>query len=104
MLTLQKGVDKNSANPGETLTYTLTFQNTSQTTAQRVVITDPLPNGGHALAVPRIIGAYAGSFAQASWRPATTTSRAQVALINGTTSLAIGFGINVFHELTTRHR
>ena len=62
-------------------------------------VTDPLPNGHRALAIPRIVGAYAGSFAQAAWRPATTTSRTQVALLNGTTSLLVGAGINLFHEL-----
>src|SRR5207249_2705824 len=45
MLGLQKGVDKQTAAPGSTLTYTLTFQNTSQQIAQNVVITDQLPNG-----------------------------------------------------------
>ena len=53
---------------------------------------------GHPIALPRILGAYVGSFAQASWRPATS-NRAQVAVVNGTLSLAIGAGINVFHEL-----
>ncbi len=62
-------------------------------------ITDPTLRRGRVLAVPRIVGAYAGSFAQASWRPATPTNRAQVALINGTTSLLIGAGINLYHEL-----
>ena len=61
-------------------------------------VTDPMPNGSHPLAVPRIAGAYAGSFAQASWRPATS-DRTRTALINGTVSLLIGAGINVFQEL-----
>ena len=61
-------------------------------------VTDQLPNGKHRLAVPRIVGAYTGSFAQASWRPATN-NRARVALVNGTVSLLIGAGINVFQEL-----
>jgi len=60
-------------------------------------ITDPLPNGNHPVAVPRIVGAYAGSFAQASWRPSTDRTRS--ALINGTASLLIGAGINVFQEI-----
>jgi len=60
---------------------------------------DQLPRGGHALAVPRIAGAYAGSFAQATWRP-TNSDRATVALLNGTTSLAIGAVINLYHEFT----
>ena len=60
-------------------------------------VTDPMPNGSHPVAVPRIAGAYAGSFAQASWRPATS-DRTRTALINGTVSLLIGAGINVFQE------
>jgi predicted phage tail protein len=62
-------------------------------------LTDPLPHGHRALAVPRIVGAYAGSFAQASWRPATTTGRTTTALINGSVSLLVGAGINLFYEL-----
>jgi len=61
-------------------------------------VTDPMPNGSHPVALPRIAGAYAGSFAQASWRPATS-DRTRTALINGTVSLLIGAGINVFQEL-----
>jgi hypothetical protein len=63
-----------------------------------LAITDPMPDGSHPLAVPRIVGAYAGSGAQAAWRPAGTTSRLQVALINGTSSLVIGGFIDLFHE------
>jgi hypothetical protein len=61
-------------------------------------VTDPLPSGRRAIAIPRIAGAYAGSFAQAAWRPAGTTSRTRTALLNGTTSLLIGAAINVYHE------
>lgn len=60
-------------------------------------VTDPMPNGRHPVALPRIVGAYAGSFAQAAWRPATS-DRARTALMNGTVSLLIGVGINVFEE------
>jgi hypothetical protein len=59
-------------------------------------VTDPMPNGRHPVALPRILGAYAGSFAQASWRPAS--NRLQISLVNGTVSLLIGAGINLFHE------
>ena len=62
-------------------------------------LTDVLPDGHRALAVPRIVGAYAGSFAQAAWRPATTQSRTRTALVNGTVSLLIGAGINLYYEL-----
>jgi hypothetical protein len=65
-------------------------------------VADPTPDGGHVLAVPRIVGAFAGSFAQAAWRPATGTNRAQVGLVNGATSLLIGAGINLYYEF--RHR
>jgi len=60
-------------------------------------VTDPMPDGSHPIAVPRIVGAYAGSFAQASWRP-SDGNRVQTALVNGTVSLLIGAGINLFQE------
>ena len=60
-------------------------------------VTDPMPNGRHPIAVPRIVGAYAGSFAQASWRP-NDGNRVSTALLNGTVSLLIGAGINLFQE------
>jgi hypothetical protein len=62
-------------------------------------VTDVLPDGHRALAVPRILGAYSGSFAQAAWRPPGLQSRTQTALVNGTVSLLIGAGINLYHEL-----
>jgi hypothetical protein len=65
--------------------------------ALRNTITDPMPDGSHPLAVPRIVGAYAGSFAQASWRP-SSGNRTQTALLNGTSSLALGVLINLYHE------
>ena len=69
------------------------------TAAVRGAVTDQMPDGSHALAVPRIVGAYSGSFAQAMWRPATSNSRVRVALVNGTTSLVVGALINLYHEL-----
>lgn len=65
-------------------------------------VTDPTRDRGHVLAVPRIVGAFAGSFAQAAWRPANGTSRARIGLVNGATSLLIGAGINLYYEF--RHR
>jgi hypothetical protein len=65
-------------------------------------VTDPLPHDHRAIALPRIVGAYVGSFAQATWRPATTTGRTTTALINGSVSLLIGAGINLFYELRPR--
>jgi hypothetical protein len=67
--------------------------------AARGAIFDQLPDGSHALAIPRIVGAYTGSFAQAAWRPATANSVWRVGLVNGTTSLAIGALINLYHEV-----
>jgi hypothetical protein len=69
--------------------------------ALRAAVTDPQPNGSNPIAVPRIVGAYAGALAQASWRPATN-SRARTVLVNGTVSLLIGAGINIYDELRAR--
>jgi hypothetical protein len=60
-------------------------------------VTDVMPHDQHPIAIPRIVGAYVGSFAQATWRPATS-NRARVAVVNGTVSLLIGAGINMFQE------
>lgn len=65
--------------------------------ALRGAVTDQMPNGSHPLAVPRIVGAYTGSFAQASWRP-SNGDRTRTALVNGTSSLALGVLINLYHE------
>jgi hypothetical protein len=67
--------------------------------ALRGALFDQLPHGRLALAVPRIVGAYAGSFAQASWRPADG-DRTQNVLVNGATSLGIGAVINLYHEFS----
>ncbi|MFL5606784.1 MAG: hypothetical protein ACJ8AD_10095 [Gemmatimonadaceae bacterium] len=66
--------------------------------ALQAAVTDPMPNDTHPIAVPRIVGAYAGSFAQAAWRP-DTEDRTRTALVNGTVSLLIGGAINIFYEL-----
>jgi hypothetical protein len=58
---------------------------------------DQMPDGSQRIAVPRIAGAYVGSFAQASWRP-SNSNRAQVALGRGTTSLALGALVNMYYE------
>jgi hypothetical protein len=67
--------------------------------ALRRTFSDQMRDGTHALAVPRIVGAYVGSFAQASWRP-SNDARATVVLVNGTTSLAIGAVVNLYHEFS----
>jgi hypothetical protein len=67
--------------------------------AARGALFDAMPDGSHALAVPRIVGAYTGSFAQAGWRPVAKESRLATALVNGSTSLAIGALINLYHEV-----
>ena len=64
-------------------------------------VTDQMPNGKHPVAIPRIVGAYAGAYAQSTWWPGSR-SRANQTLLNGTTSLAIGGLINLYHEF--RHR
>lgn len=43
VLTLVKAVDKSTAQPGETLTYTLTIQNIGDGIAYEVVLVDPVP-------------------------------------------------------------
>jgi hypothetical protein len=67
--------------------------------ALQAAVTDPMPNDTHPIAVPRILGAYAGSFAQAAWRPDTPSGRTRTALVNGTVSLLIGAAINVYYEM-----
>lgn len=67
--------------------------------AMRGAVTDELPDGSHPVAIPRIVGAYVGSLSQALWRPATNGARAWAAVLNGTTSLAIGGAINLYHEI-----
>lgn len=64
-------------------------------------VTDEMPNGKRLLAVPRIVGAYAGAYAQSTWRP-DSRSRLNQTLLNGTTSVAVGGLINIYHEF--RHR
>ena len=59
---------------------------------------DELPNGQRVIAVPRIVGAYVGSFAQAAWRPSGGQNRLTTGLVNGTTSLAIGVLFNMYYE------
>ena len=59
---------------------------------------DQQPDGHRYIAVPRIVGAYAGSVAQAMWRPSGGENRWSTALVNGTTSLAIGAVINLYYE------
>ncbi|MEO7084998.1 MAG: hypothetical protein ABI442_00295 [Gemmatimonadaceae bacterium] len=66
--------------------------------ALRGALFDKMPSGRQALAGPRIVGAYVGSLAQASWRPTPPIGRLQTALINGTTSFATGALINLYHE------
>jgi len=61
-------------------------------------VTDEMPDGSHRFAVPRVTGAYVGSFAQAAWRPNGGRNWAQVGLGRGTASIAVGGFINLFHE------
>ena len=59
---------------------------------------DELPNGQRVVAVPRIVGAYVGSFAQAAWRPSHQNNLMTTALVNGTVSLGIGALVNMYYE------
>ena len=65
--------------------------------AVRGAFFDQLPNGKQPLAVPRIVAAYAGSFAQVAWRP-SNGNNAWLGFTRGTSSLAIGALINLYHE------
>jgi hypothetical protein len=60
-------------------------------------VTDRMRDGTRKFAVPRVVGAFAGSFAQASWRP-DTENRTNTALVNGAVSLGIGALINLYRE------
>jgi hypothetical protein len=64
-------------------------------------VTDQMPNGKHPIAVPRIVGAYVGAYAQTTWMP-NSRNRATQTLVYGTTSLAVGGLINLYHEF--KHR
>lgn len=61
-------------------------------------VTDEMPDGSRKFAVPRIAGAYVGSFAQTAWRPNGGRNWLWFGLERGTASLAIGAGINLWHE------
>ena len=65
--------------------------------AVRGALFDQLSNGKRPLAVPRIVGAYAGTFAQVAWRP-KEGNNAWLGFTRGTSSLAIGALINLYHE------
>ena len=60
-------------------------------------VADQRADGTRTFAIPRVAGAYAGAFAQTSWRPGSD-SHARTALINGSVSLAIGAAINLIQE------
>ena len=66
--------------------------------ALRGALFDQMPRGRELLAIPRIAGAYTGAYVQSTWRPAESRSHANITLTNGTTSLAIGALINMYHE------
>jgi hypothetical protein len=63
----------------------------------RGAVFDQTPKGER-IAIPRIVGAYGGAYAQTTWRPHGSSSRTNLTLVNGTTSLAIGALINLYHE------
>lgn len=61
-------------------------------------VNDLMPDGSHPLAIPRIVGAYTGAYAQSTWRPDYVHARLRNTLMNGTSSLAVGALINLFYE------
>lgn len=61
------------------------------------VVADRTSSGGHVPAWPRIIGAYAGAAARASWWPGTD-NRPRDAMIQGTTALAFSAVVNLAIE------
>jgi hypothetical protein len=65
--------------------------------AALAAVTDEMPNGSHPIAVPRIVGAYAGAFAQEAWMPGNH-NRVASALFSGTASLGLGAAINLYYE------
>jgi hypothetical protein len=77
--------------------------NCGNNTGQRIthafvdVVVDEMPDGSRRFAWPRWIGAFAGSTAQASWRP-HSGSRANILVSNAVSSLVIGGLINTFYE------
>ena len=60
-------------------------------------VTDPLPDGGRAVAVPRIAAAYLGALARSSWLP-DHDHRVRDVMVNGSISLAIDALLNLFQE------
>lgn len=66
--------------------------------AMKTAFLDPMSDGSTPLAIPRITGAFVGSFAQATWRPGSSGSRVGNAVMRGTSSLALGALLNVVHE------
>lgn len=66
--------------------------------ALQQTVTDRLPNDTHPFAYPRIVGAFAGSLAQSSWRPHSGSSRTRIVVVNGVSSLLVSAGLNLFHE------
>jgi hypothetical protein len=77
---------------------------TCKTTKNRIgwalkgTVTDEMPNGRTPIAIPRIVGAYVGSFAQTAWRPDNHGNFVAAALIRGTSSIAFGALTNLYHE------
>jgi hypothetical protein len=61
------------------------------------VVVDEMPDGSRRFAWPRWIGAFAGSSAQASWRP-HSGSRANILVSNAVSSIVLGGLINVYYE------
>jgi hypothetical protein len=71
--------------------------------ATKLAFVDQTRSGKLKPAYPRIAGAYAGSFAQASWMPPESRSRTEIALINGTSSLLVNAAVNIYLEFVHKN-
>jgi uncharacterized repeat protein (TIGR01451 family) len=66
-LQITKTADRAQARPGETITYTISYQNAGPTAATSVMVTDVLPAGTSLASAPGGVGAPAGNPIQVTW-------------------------------------
>ncbi len=57
-----------------------------------------ITRGGRMLAVPRLVGTFAGNFAQATWQPDSEHTHIRSALTSSAMSLVIRSGVNLYRE------
>ena len=70
--------------------------------AMKGTVMDQMPNNRFKLAVPRIVGGYAGAYARTTWWPETRNSRLESTLIDGTATLGVSALINLTYEFIFR--